>query len=62
MVKTHFTRTDPFMMQFFETNNSRSDFYRLNNVKFEMLSEDFVQKVKDTKLVAVGRSRVNYLF
>ena len=62
MVKTHCTRTDPFMMRFFQTNNSRSDFYRLNDVKFEVLSEDFVQKVKDTKLVAVGRSRVNYVF
>ena len=62
MVKTHCTRTDPFMMRFFQTNNSRNDFYRLNDVKFEALSEDFVQKVKDTKLVAVGRSRVNYVF
>ena len=30
--------------------------------KFEVLPEDFVRKVKDPQLVAVGRSRVNYIF
>ena len=30
--------------------------------KFKMLLEDFVRKVKDPQLVAVGRSRVNYVF
>ena len=30
--------------------------------KFEVLPEDFVRKVKDPQLVAVGRSRVNYVF
>ena len=50
------------MVQFFEPNISRSDAYLLNDVKFEMLPEDFVPKVKDSQLVAVGRSRVNYVF
>ena len=50
------------MVQFFELNTSRSDAYRLNDVKFEVLPEDFVRKVKDPQLVAVGRSRVNYVF
>ena len=53
--------TDPFMVQFFEPN-SRSDAFRLNDVKFEVLPEDFVRKVKDPQLVAVGRSRVNFVF
>ena len=43
--------TDPFMVQFFEPNISRSDAYRLSDVKFEVLPEDFVQKVKDPQLV-----------
>ena len=54
--------TDPFMVQFFELNTSRSDAYRLNDVKFEVLPEDFVRKVKDSQLVAIGRNRVNYVF
>ena len=53
--------TDPFMVQFFEPN-SRSDAYRLNDVKFEVLPEDFVRKVKDPQLVLEGRNRVNYVF
>ena len=58
----HVVETDPFMVQFFEPNTSRSDAYRLNDVKFEGLSEDFVQNVKDPQLVAVGRSRVTMYF
>ena len=54
--------TDPFMVQFFEPNTSRSDTCPLIDVKFEVLSEDFVRKVKDPQLVPVGRSRVNYVF
>ena len=50
------------MVQFFEPNTSRSDAYRLNDVKFDVLPEDFVRKVKDPQLVAVGRSRANYVF
>ena len=52
---------DPFMMQFFEPN-STGDAYRLNNLKFEDLQEDFVRKVQEPQLIAVGRSRVNYIF
>ena len=29
--------TDPFIVQFFEPNTSRSDAYRLSDVKFEVL-------------------------
>ena len=54
--------TDPFMVQFFELNTTRSDAYRLNDVKFEVLPEDFVRKVKDSQLVEVERIRVNYVF
>ena len=54
--------TDPFMMQFFESNTSISDAYRLNDVKFEVLPKDFVRKVKDLQLAAVGRILVNYVF
>ena len=54
--------TDPFMVQFFQPNTSRSDAYRLNDVKFEVLPEDLVRKVKYPQLVAAGRSRVNYEF
>ena len=58
----YFVETDPFMVQFFEPNTSRSDAYRLNDVKFEVLPENFVRKMKDPQLVAVGRSPVNYVF
>ena len=51
--------TDPFIVQFFEPNTSRSDAYWLNDVRFEVLPEDFVLKVKDPQLVVVGR---NYVF
>ena len=36
---------DPFMVQFFEPN-SIGDAYRLNDLKFEVLHEDFVRKVQ----------------
>ena len=49
------------MVQFFEPNTIRSDAYRLNDVKFEVLPENFVRKVKDPRLVAAGRRRVNYV-
>ena len=52
---------DPFMVQFFEPN-SIGDAYRLNDLKFEVLHEDFVRKVQEPQLIAVGRSRVNYIF
>ena len=58
----YIVETDLFMVQFSELNTSRSDTYQLNNVKFELLPEDFVQKVEDPQLVAVGRSHVNYVF
>ena len=53
--------TDPFMVQFFEPNTIRSDACRLNDVKFEVLPENFVRKVKDPRLVAAERRRVNYV-
>ena len=46
-------------MPFLESNTSRKDAYRLNDAKFEVLPEDFVRKVKDPKLVAVGKNRAN---
>ena len=50
------------MVQFFEPNASRSYAYWLNDVNFEVVPEDFVRKVKDLQLFAVGRSRVKYAF
>ena len=50
------------MVQFFELNTSKSDAYQLNDVNFDVLLEDYVPKVKDPQLVAIGRSRVNYVF
>ena len=52
---------DPFMVLFFEPN-SIGDAYRLNDLKFEVLREDFVRKAQEAQLIAVGRSRVNYIF
>ena len=52
---------DPFMEQFFEPN-SIGDAYYLSDVKFEVLHEDFVRKVQEPQLIAVSRSRVNYIF
>ena len=54
--------TDRFMVQFFEPNSSRSGAYRFNNVEFELLSEYFVQKVKDPQLFEIERSLVNFVF
>ena len=61
-LSTYVSETDSSMIQLFKLNTSRSDTYGLNDVKFEVLLEDFVRKVKDPHLVAVGRSRVNYVF
>ena len=52
---------DPFMVQFFEPN-SIGDVYRLNDLKSGVLHEDFVRKVQEPQLIAVGRSCVNYIF
>ena len=59
---TYVVETGPFMMQFFELNTSKSDAYRLNDVNFEVFPEDFVRKVKDSRLVAIGRGLVSYVF
>ena len=61
-LSTYVSETDSSMIQLFKLNTSRSDTYGLNDVKFEVLPEDFVRKVKDPHLVEVGRSRVNYVF
>ena len=50
------------MVQFLEPTTNTSDAYRLNDIRFEVLPNDFARKVKDPQLVAVGRSRVNYVF
>ena len=50
------------MVQFLKPNTNTGDAYRLNDIRFEVLPDDFVRKVKDPQLVAVGRSRVNYVF
>ena len=60
-IYAQFVEKDPFMVQFFEPN-SISDAYRLNDLKFEVLHEDFVRKVQEPQLIAVGRSRINYIF
>ena len=52
---------DHFMVQFFEPY-SISEAYCLNDLKFEVLHEDFVQKVQEPQLIAAGRSPVNYFF
>ena len=52
---------DPFMVQFFEPN-SIGDVYRLNDLKFAVLHEDFIRKAQEPQLYVVGRSRVNYIF
>ena len=52
---------DSFMVQFFEPN-SIGNAYRLNDLKFEVLHKDFVRKVQEPQVIAVGRSRVNYIF
>ena len=37
---------DPFMVQFFEPN-VRSDVYRQNDIKFELLTEEFFERWKN---------------
>ena len=41
---TYVVETDPFMVQFFEQKTNRSDAYRLNDVKFEVLPEDLFER------------------
>ena len=36
--------------------------YKLNDLKFEVLPDDFVRKMENPGLIPVGRSRVNYVF
>ena len=36
--------------------------YKLNDLKFEMLPEDFARKLEEPRLIPVARSRVNYVF
>ena len=52
---------DPFMVQLFEPN-SIGNAYRLNDLKFKVLHKDFARKVQEPQLIAVGSSRVNYIF
>ena len=42
--------------------NVRGYSYRLNDLKFEMLDEEFVLKIEEPQLIPVGRNRVNYVF
>ena len=49
------------MVQVLETT-VRSDVYRLNDLKFELLTQDFFRKMKVPELIPVGRSQVNYYF
>ena len=46
---------DPFIVQFFEPN-SIGDAYRLSDLKFKVFQKDFVRKVQEPQLIAVGRS------
>ena len=62
LLYAYVVETDRFMVYFFEPNFGRSGAYRFNNVEFELLSEYFVQKVKDPQLFEVERSLVNYVF
>ena len=48
---------DPFMVQFFEQNTSRSDAYRLNDVKFEVVSLRFYSK-GERSTVGCSRKRL----
>ena len=52
---------DPLIVQLFEPT-VRSGVYRLNDLKFELLTEDFVWKMEEPELIPVGRSRGNYYF
>ena len=36
--------------------------YRLNDLKFEVLDEEFVLKIEEPQLIPVCRNRVNYVF
>ena len=51
---------DPFMVQFFEPN-SIGDAYRLNDLKFEVLHEDFVRKVQEPQLIAIFFKQKTFL-
>ena len=46
---------DPFMVELFE-QNVRGYSYRLNDLKFEMLDEEFVLKIEEPQLIPAGRS------
>ena len=52
---------DPYIVQFFDLTG-RNDVYKLNDLKFEVLPEDFVRKLEERRLIPVGRSRVSHVF
>ena len=51
---------DPYIAQFFDPT-ARNDVYKLSDLKFEVLLEDFVRKLEELRLIPAGRSRVNYV-
>ena len=55
------TEKDPYIVQFSDST-VRNDVYKLKELKFEVLPEDFVRKLDEPRLILVGRSRVNYVF
>ena len=55
------TEKDPYIAQIFDST-ARNDVYKLKELKFEVLPEDFVRKLDEPRLILVGRSRVNYVF
>ena len=61
MIYAQVIENDPFMVEFFELN-SIGHAYCLNDLKFKVLHEDFIWKLQEPQLIAVGRSRVNYIF
>ena len=46
---------DPYIVQFFNPT-ARNDVYKLNDLKFKVLPEDFVRKLEEPRLIPVGRS------
>ena len=52
---------DPYIVQFFDPF-ARNEFHKLNDLEFEVLPWDFIQRLKEPRFISVGRIRANYVF
>ena len=52
---------DLYSVQFFDLI-AKNGVYKLKDLKFEVVLEELVRKLEESRLIPVGRFRVNYVF